>query len=88
VAESILDGYTTQTMVNRPGFQEHDPLARPFVTHGVAGQTAACALGIGIVIGVQYTLHRTGHPKAATWVGRLFVAGEGANVVHQFYLLR
>ena len=87
VAESILDGYTTQVMLNRGG-TEHNPLARPLVTRGLAGQTAASALGVSLGVGVQYIMYRTGHRKAACWAGRIVISAEGINVGRQIYLWR
>lgn len=87
VAESIVDDYTTQVLLNRGGV-ELNPLARPMVTHGTAGQVAACAVGVGAVVGVQYLAHRTGHPKAANWIGRIVLVAEGVNVGRQIYLLK
>jgi hypothetical protein len=86
VAESTIDGITTQ-MLLRGGGAELNPLARPLVTRGNAGQVAACALGVGAVLGVEYALHRTGHRKAANWAGRIAVVAEGANVGRQLKLV-
>jgi hypothetical protein len=57
-----VDGATTQiALTNGSGLREVDPLARPFVSHGAAGQTAASAVGLGFSLGTCYLLHRTGH---------------------------
>src|SRR5271157_3797656 len=88
VAESILDGVTTQQWLKTPGHIELNPLARPLVTRGTAGQVAACALGVGVVLGVEHALYKTGHRKAALWVSRIAVSAEGANVGRQVYLWR
>ena len=86
-AEAILDGYTTQYILTTGGGgRELDPLARPFVTHGAAGQAAASAVGIGAVLGTSYLLHRTHHDKLSRWILRVAVIGEGANDVRQVHL--
>ncbi len=87
VAESTYDGYTTQVLTHR-GYGEANPLARPLVTRGTAGQVAASALGVGVVLGVQYASHRMGHERVANWVGRIAVAGEGVNCARQYELMR
>ena len=88
VAESITDGITTQMWLHSsPYHTELNPLARPLVTRGNAGQVAACALGVGAVLGIEYALHRTGHRKAANWAGRIAVVAEGVNVGRQLKLV-
>jgi|ERR1035438_9091449 hypothetical protein len=87
VAESIMDSYTTQVMLHR-GYGELNPLARPLVTRGNAGQVAACGLGVGSVLAVQYLLYHKGHRKAANWAGRLALIAEGVNVGRQIKLLK
>jgi hypothetical protein len=57
------DGITTQHVLNADGGKEVNPLARPFVTHGAAGQLAASALGYAVGVGGSYLFHRTGHHK-------------------------
>jgi hypothetical protein len=56
------DGITTQHVLNSGG-REVNPLARPFVTHGAAGQLAASSLGYAFGVGTSYLFHRTGHHK-------------------------
>ena len=88
VAESITDGVTTQMWLrSSPKHGELNPLARPLVTRGNAGQVAASVLGVGVVLGVQYALHRTGHRRAANWAGRIAVVAEGLNVGRQLKLV-
>ena len=86
VAVTIIDGATTQTLLHR-GAHELNPLAGPLVNRGIAGQTAACALGVSVVLAMQYALYRTGHRKAAIWAGRISLALEGANVGRQVQLV-
>ncbi len=81
VAESIIDGVQTQRLLNI-GRSETNPLAKPFVTHGVKGQVAACAIGLGASVGTQYLMHRLHHERIAKWVGRMALVAEGAVVIH------
>jgi hypothetical protein len=88
VGESVIDAVTTQMWLGAsPRHTELNPVARPLVTRGNAGQVAACALGVGAVLGVQYVLYRHGHRKAANWAGRIAVVAEGLNVGRQLKLV-
>ena len=84
-AEIAYDGITTQKLLGK-GYGEANPLARPMVTHGTAGQAAASAVGLGAVLGTSYLLHRMHHDKASRWVMRAAVVAEGANDVRQSQL--
>jgi len=81
ISESIIDGVQTQRLLNI-GRSETDPLARAFDTHGVMGQVAACAIGVGASVGAQYLMHRLHHEGIAKWVGRIAFVAEGAVVIH------
>lgn len=85
--ELAADAITTQ-MGLRQGMRETNPLARPLVTRGAAGQAVASGLGLGAGVGLTYLLHRTQHHKAERIVTRLMMAGEGAVVAHNIALLR
>jgi hypothetical protein len=81
-AESAVDGVATQKWLHNPGVvdaREMNPLARPLVTRGTGGQVAASILGPAAVVGAQYLVHTTGHEKAADWIGRVALGGEGVN---------
>ena len=84
VAASALDGYSTQVAINSKRFHELNPLASPFVAHGAAGQVAACAIGVGAVLGAAYLAHRTHHEKLRRFILRASVGAESANSVYQF----
>ena len=86
-AEIAYDGDTTQKLMGR-GYGEANPLARPMVTHGNAGQAAASAVGLGAVLGTSYLLHRAHHDKLSRWVMRAAVIAEGANDVRQATLMQ
>ncbi len=81
------DAITTQRGLNQ-GFREVNPLMRPFVTRGAAGEAAGSALGFGAGVGVAYLLHRTHHYKAERIAMGLMVAGEGGFVANNIIALR
>jgi len=81
------DGITTQRGLNH-GLREVNPLMRPFVTRGAAGEAAGSALGFGAGVGVVYLLHRTHHYKAERITMRLIVGGEGAFVANNIIAIR
>lgn len=75
------DAITTQRGLAQ-GFREANPIMRPFVTRGAAGEAAGSALGFGTAVGVAYLLHRTHHYKAERVTMRLMVAGESGFVAN------
>jgi len=81
------DAVTTQRGLSQ-GFREADPLMRPFVTRGAAGEAVGSALGFGAGVGVVYLLHRTHHYKAERITMRLIVAGEGGFVANNIIAIR
>ncbi len=81
------DAITTQRGLAQ-GFREANPIMRPFVTRGAAGQAAGSALGFGAGIGVVYVLHRTHHYKAERVTMRLMVAGESGFVANNIIAIR
>ena len=81
------DAVTTQRGLNQ-GLREANPLMRPFVTHGAAGEAAGSALGFGAGVGVVYLLHRSHHYKAERITMRIIVAGEGAFVANNIIAIR
>src|ERR1019366_4154500 len=81
------DAFTTQRGLNQ-GLREVNPLMRPFVTRGAAGQAAGSALGFGAGVGVVYLLHRTHHYKAERITMRLIVAGEAGFVANNIIAVR
>jgi len=76
-----VDAITTQQGLNN-GFREANPVMRPLVTRGVAGEAAASALGFGFGIGTTYLLHRTHHYKAERIAARTMLAVEGGFVAN------
>jgi Domain of unknown function (DUF5658) len=81
------DGITTQRGLNQ-GLREVNPVMRPFVTRGAAGEAAGSALGFGAGVGVVYLLHRSHHYKAERIAMRLMVAGEGGFVANNIIAIR
>jgi hypothetical protein len=81
------DAITTQRGLNQ-GFREANPIMRPFVTRGAAGEAAGSALGFGAGVGVGYLLHRTHHYKAERIAMRIIVAGESGFVANNIVAIR
>jgi len=81
-----VDAITTQQGLNN-GFRETNPIMRPLVTRGVAGEAAASALGFGFGIGTTYLLHRTHHYKAERIAARTMLAVEGGFVANNLMRL-
>ena len=76
-----VDAITTQKGLNN-GFRETNPVMRPLVTRGVAGEAAASALGFGFGVGTAYLLHRTHHYKAERIAIRSMLVVEGGFVAN------
>ena len=81
-----VDAITTQQGLNN-GFREANPVMRPLVTRGVAGEAAASALGFGFGVGTTYLLHRTHHYKAERIAARTMLAVEGGFVANNLMRL-
>jgi Domain of unknown function (DUF5658) len=81
------DAITTQRGLNQ-GLRETNPIMRPFVTRGAAGEAAGSALGFGAGVGVVYLLHRTHHYKAERITMHMIVAGESAFVANNIVAIR
>jgi len=81
------DAITTQRGLSQ-GFREANPLMRPFVTRGSAGEAMGSAIGFGAGIGTAYLLHRTHHYKAERIAMRLMVVGESAIVANNIATIR
>ena len=81
------DAVTTQRGLNQ-GLREVNPVMRPFVTRGAAGEATGSALGFGAGVGVVYLLHRTHHYKAERITMRLIVAGEAGFVANNIIAIR
>jgi hypothetical protein len=81
------DAVTTQRGLSQ-GLRESNPIMRPFVTRGAAGEAAGSALGFGAGVGIVYLLHRTNHYKAERIAMRMIVAGESGFVANNIILIR
>jgi hypothetical protein len=81
-----VDAVTTQQGLNN-GFRETNPVLRPLVTRGAAGEAAASALGFGFGVGTAYLLHRTHHYKAERIAVRTMLAVEGGFVANNLLRL-
>ena len=81
------DAFTTQRGLDR-GFREANPIMRPFVTRGAAGQAVGSALGFGAAMGTAYFLHKTHHHKAERIAMRLMIGVQSAVVANNIAALR
>jgi Domain of unknown function (DUF5658) len=81
-----VDAITTQQGLNN-GFREANPIMRPLVTKGVAGEAAASAIGFGFGVGTAYLLHKTHHYKAERIAVRTMLAVEGGIVANNLVRL-
>ena len=83
----VADAITTQRGLHQ-GLREANPLMRPFVTRGAAGETIGSTLGFGAGLGAVYLMHKTHHYRAERIAMRLMVAGEGAVVANNIVAIR
>ncbi|HVO63781.1 MAG TPA: hypothetical protein VMT53_22850 [Terriglobales bacterium] len=77
-----VDGVTTQHLIQDYKYGEMNPIARPLVTRGTAGQVVACSMGLGAAISAAYLFHKRGRHRLEKWTLRLFIAGESAAVIN------
>jgi Domain of unknown function (DUF5658) len=84
--EIAADAITTQHGLSQ-GFRESNPVMRPLVTRGAAGEAAASSLGFGAALGTAYLLHQTHHYKAEHLAARAMVAVEGGFVANNLWRL-
>lgn len=70
------DGITTQHIVNTDHGSELNPVVRPLVKKGAAGQVGASLLGYSLSVGSSYLLHRTGHHKLERFMLNASIAVE------------
>jgi Domain of unknown function (DUF5658) len=80
------DAFTTQRGLNL-GLREVNPIMRPFVTRGAAGEAAGSALGFGAGVGIAYLLHRSHQYRAERITMRLIVAGEAGFVANNIIII-
>ena len=81
-----VDAITTQRGLNN-GFRETNPVMRPLVTRGAAGEAAASSIGFGFAVGTAYLLHRTHHYRMERIAVRTMVAVEGGFVANNILQL-
>lgn len=70
------DGVTTHNVIAHHHGTEVNPVARPLVMQGGAGQAAASVVGYTASVGTSYLFHRTGHHKLERWVLHIGMAVE------------
>jgi hypothetical protein len=81
-----VDAITTQHGLSE-GMRETNPIIRPLVTRGVAGEAAASGLGLAFAVGTAYLLHRTHHYTAERIATRTMLAVEGGFVANNLLRL-
>src|SRR5258708_37578969 len=81
------DAVTTQRGLNQ-GLREINPIMRPFVTRGAAGEAAGTALGFGAGVGGGYLLQRSNLYKADRITMRLLVAATSGFVANNIVGVR
>ena len=81
------DAITTQRGLSE-GLREENPVMRPFVTKGAAGEAAGSALGFGAAVGTVYLFHHTHHYKAERISMRLMVAVESGFVANNIVAIQ
>lgn len=81
-----VDAITTQRGLSE-GMHEANPLMRPFVTRGAAGEAVGSALGFSAGVGAVYLLHRTHHYKAERITLGLIIGGESAVVARNISVI-
>jgi len=79
-AKSIDMAFTMRNW-GRFNFQEHDPLARPFVHSGPVVASAAQGMLFAAETFASYELHRHGHTKMEKAVLMLAIGGNTAGIV-------
>ena len=78
-AKSIDMAFTMRNWA-RPGFQEHDPLARPFVHSGPVVASVAQGMLFAAETFASYELHRHRHTKLEKVVFLLAIGGNTAGI--------
>jgi Domain of unknown function (DUF5658) len=81
------DAITTQRGLNE-GLREVNPIMRPFVTRGAAGEASGSALAFGAGVGIVCLLLRSHHYQAERIMMRLIVTGEGGFVANNIIAIR
>jgi hypothetical protein len=79
-AAKSVDMAFTMRNYGLPGFEEHDPLARPFVHSGPVLAGVAQGLLFATEVFTSYELHRHGHRKMEKVVLMLGIGGNTAGI--------
>jgi hypothetical protein len=79
-AAKSVDMAFTMRNYGLPGFQEHDPLARPFVHSGPVLAGVAQGMLFATEIFTSYELHKHGHRKMEKIVLMLGIGGNTAGI--------
>jgi len=74
------DMFFTMRNAGRPDFQEYDPVARPFVTHGPVIAGASQGLMFAGEVFASYEFHKHGHRRMAKIVLLFGIGGNSAGI--------
>lgn len=77
LASGVADFHYTNRNAHTPNFIEHDPIARPFVTHSTAERAAYFAVTVGGAIATAELLDHFGHAKPALALRAAQIADNG-----------
>ena len=80
------DSLSTQKGLDRPGYHEINPVARPFV-QSRAGAVVYAAGSFGLVTGGMYLAHKTGHHKLERIVPFGLAAWEGFLTARNYHVI-
>ena len=80
------DSLSTQKGLDRPGYREINPIARPFVQTR-AGAIVYATGSFGLVTGGMYLAHKTGHHKLERIVPFGLAAWEGFLAARNYHLI-
>jgi hypothetical protein len=85
-SQITVDAVTTQRGLSE-GFQESNPIMRPLVRRGAAGEAVASSLGFGAALGSAYLLHSIHHYKAERVATRGMIAVESGFLANNLWHL-
>ena len=80
------DSLSTQKGLDRPGYKEINPVARPFVSSR-AGAIVYSTGSFGLMVGGMYLAHKTGHHKFERLVPFGLAAWEGFMTYRNFHVI-
>jgi len=85
MALTATDCQLTMQRLDRGGYREINPIARPFVTHGPAIGYGSCAADLGLEILATHELNKHGHKRAAKIFKWALIGTESAAVAYSVH---